>query len=353
MLDQVLRLFEIQQDFDLNVMTSNQDLYDVTSRVLLGMRDLLRQVKPDTVVVQGDTTTAFATALAAFYEGIEVAHVEAGLRTGDLRAPFPEEANRALVGRLASYHFAPTETARRNLLAENVPTDRIWVTGNTVIDALLMVHHTVGRYSADHWSGIFGTELHERITNLSRRLVLVTGHRRENFGQGFRDLCRAIRRLAQRHDEWDFVYPVHLNPNVRGPAFEILGGLKNVVLIEPLDYALFVWLMGQADLILTDSGGIQEEAPSLGVPVLVMRSVTERPEAVEAGTVRLVGTDSRRIVDGVEELLTNRVVYERMARAINPYGDGHAARRIVSLLTRPGCALDEWRGSSGSGVSGI
>ena len=333
MLDQVLQLFDIQPDYDLDLMRPDQDLYDLTSRVLLGMRGLLREAKPDVVLVQGDTTTCFAAALAAFYEGIAVAHGEAGLRTGDLRAPFPEEANRSLVGRLASYHFAPTEQARCNLLAEAVPAERIWVTGNTVIDALLMVNSMVAQRTEEQWAQIFSAELYLKIMNPSRCLVLVTGHRRENFGQGFRDLCSAIRDLAERHSDWDFVYPVHLNPNVRVPVFDILGSLSNVALIEPLDYPPFVWLMAQADLILTDSGGIQEEAPSLGIPVLVMRTVTERPEAVEAGRVRLVGTEPGRIIAGVEELLTNRVAYERMLLAKNPYGDGKAAGRIVDVLT--------------------
>ncbi|MGH8602569.1 MAG: non-hydrolyzing UDP-N-acetylglucosamine 2-epimerase, partial [Gammaproteobacteria bacterium] len=326
----------------------NQDLYDVTSRVLLAMRGLLKQTKPDVVVVQGDTTTCFAAALAAFYQGITVAHVEAGLRTGDLSAPFPEEANRALTSRLAAYHFAPTEQARCNLIAEAVPSERIWVTGNTVIDALLMVHKSVSQHPVEHWIDTFGEDVHERIASTSRRLVLVTGHRRENFGKGFSDLCGAIADLARRHADWDFLYPVHLNPNVRTPVYQILGGLRNVALIEPLDYAPFVWLMAQADLILTDSGGVQEEAPSLGVPVLVMRVVTERPEAVNAGTVRLVGTDPERIVANVEELLTVPTTYERMAHAINPYGDGLAARRIVEVLTQAhGSSRSDRRGAAG------
>lgn len=332
MLDQVLALFEIRPHHDLNVMSPGQDLFDVTSRVLLGVRTVIRDESPDVVLVQGDTTTCLAGALAAFYERVPVMHVEAGLRTGNLQAPFPEEANRALVGRIAELHFAPTERSRRNLLAENIPFDKVFVTGNTVIDALLWVRERVTRYPHSVWEALFGAELYARICDASRKRVLITGHRRENFGQGFEDLCHAIRELAARHDDWDFIYPVHLNPNVRKPVNDILTGLPNVHLIEPLDYAPFVWLMNECDLILTDSGGVQEEAPSLGKPVLVTREVTERPEAVEAGTVRLVGVDRTVVVDSVEQLLTEPDVYERMSRAHNPYGDGHAAARIVREL---------------------
>lgn len=332
MLDQVLNLFKIKPDHDLNLMAPGQDLFDITTRSLLGLRDVLRQERPDIVLVHGDTTTCFAAALAAFYENIPVGHVEAGLRTGDLRAPFPEEANRSLVGRIASYHFAPTEGSRRNLLAESVKPDHVWVTGNTVIDALLMVRDMVGGYGADHWREHFGAKLYERIVDPARKLILITGHRRENFGQGFIDLCSAIRDLANAHPDWDLLYPVHLNPNVRKPVYDILEGLSNVMLIEPEDYAPFVWLMDHSDMILTDSGGIQEEGPALGKPVLVMRNVTERPEAVEAGTVMLVGTDREKIVAGVESVLLDVAVYGAMSHAHNPYGDGHAVERIVAVL---------------------
>jgi UDP-N-acetylglucosamine 2-epimerase (non-hydrolysing) len=332
MLDQVLELFNIKPDYDLDLMAPGQDLFDITARSLLGLRNVLRQERPDVVLVQGDTTTCFAAALASFYEGIPVGHVEAGLRTGDLRAPFPEEANRSLVGRLATYHFAPTMSAQRNLLAESIPADHIWVTGNTVIDALLMVRDMVGAYGDDHWREHFGARLYERIMDPARKLILITGHRRESFGQGFIDLCSAIRDLASTHPDWDLLYPVHLNPNVRKPVYDILAGLDNIMLIEPEDYAPFVWLMDRSDMILTDSGGIQEEGPALGKPVLVMRNVTERPEAVEAGTVMLVGTDRTRIVEGVERVLLDDAVYSAMSHAHNPYGDGHAVPRIIEVL---------------------
>ena len=332
MLDQVLGLFNIRPDYDLDVMLQGQDLFDVTARSLLGLRDVLRKDKPDLVLVQGDTTTCFAAALAAFYEQIPVGHIEAGLRTGDLAAPFPEEGNRSLVSRITNYHFPPTEGSRQNLLDEGVSDDRIWVTGNTVIDALLMVRDKLLSRSHAHWVECFGQDLYACVTDAARRVVLVTGHRRENFGQGFIDLCSAIRDVAVGHPDWDLVYPVHLNPNVQKPVFDILGGHDNIHLIEPQDYEPFVWLMDQSDMILTDSGGIQEEAPSLGKPVLVMRDVTERPEAVEAGTVRLVGTDREAIRSGVENLLTNEETYNRMARAHNPYGDGKAAARILAAI---------------------
>jgi UDP-N-acetylglucosamine 2-epimerase (non-hydrolysing) len=334
MLDQVLRLFNINPDHDLDLMAPNQNLADITARSLLGLRDILLQERPDVVLVQGDTTTCFAAALAAFYEGIPVGHIEAGLRTGDLRAPFPEEANRSLVGRIALYHFAPTAGAQRNLLAESVPADHIWVTGNTVIDALLMVRDMVRAHDDAHWREHFGAKLYERVMDPARKLILITGHRRENFGQGFVDLCSAIRDLANAHREWDLLYPVHLNPNVRKPVYDILAGLENVMLIEPEDYAPFVWLMDRSDMILTDSGGIQEEGPALGKPVLVMRDVTERPEAIEAGTVMLVGTDRARIVEGVEQVMRDKAVYSAMSHAHNPYGDGHAVPRIIEVLKK-------------------
>jgi UDP-N-acetylglucosamine 2-epimerase (non-hydrolysing) len=329
MLDPVLQLFGIVPDRDLNVMQPGQDLFDVTARVLLAMRDVIREERPDVVLVQGDTTTCFAAALAAFYENVAVAHVEAGLRTGNLRAPFPEEANRAMVSRIATWHFAPTEWARQNLLREGIPDTSIRVTGNTVIDALLMVRDQVLAADPTRWRGHFGTSLHGQITDPARKMILVTGHRRENFGQGFVDLCTAVRDLARAHREWDFVYPVHLNPNVRRPVLEILGDEPNVALIAPQDYEPFVWLMTQCDLILTDSGGIQEEAPSLGKPVLVMRETTERPEAVAAGTVTLVGTTPETIIRAVHARLSLRPAATTTA---NPYGDGTAAMHIVAAL---------------------
>jgi UDP-N-acetylglucosamine 2-epimerase (non-hydrolysing) len=332
MLDQVLKLFDLEPDVDLNIMQAGQDLYDITARVLLGMRDALRQLQPDILLVHGDTTTCFAAGLAAFYAGIPVAHVEAGLRTGDLRAPFPEEANRTLVGRLTHFHFAPTETARQNLMRENVADSNIHVTGNTVIDALLSVRDTIANYPADFWHQYIAPSLLEHIAVPGTRMVLITGHRRENFGRGFIELCEAIRQLATSNPSVLFVYPVHLNPNVQKPVRDILGAVANVHLIEPLDYLPFVFLMNRCHLVLTDSGGVQEEAPSLGKPVLVMRDVTERPEAVQAGTVKLVGTNREKIVTSIQELLDDQDAYQRMSRAHNPYGDGQAAPRIASFL---------------------
>ncbi len=332
MLDQVLNLFDIKPDYDLDLMAPNQDLFDITTKVLLGLRDVLRDAKPDVVLVHGDTTTCFAAGLAAFYEGVKVGHVEAGLRTGNLRAPFPEEANRTLVGRLTDLHFAPTPKSKQNLLNEGVPEDKIIVTGNTVIDALLIVRDKVNSKPEAEWQEKFGEQLFQTIIDKKRKLILITGHRRENFGQGFIDLCNAIKELAEKHPDWDLIYPVHLNPNVQKPVFEILEGISNVFLIDPLDYAPFVWMMDHSDLILTDSGGIQEEGPSLGKPVLVMRDVTERPEAVDAGTVLLVGTDKTKIVDGVEKVLLDKDVYERMSKAHNPYGDGEACKRIANYI---------------------
>lgn len=333
MLDSVLSLFEIAPDYDLNIMSPGQDLFDITSRCMLGLRDVLRASKPDLVLVHGDTTTCFAASLSAFYEHVPVGHVEAGLRTWNMAAPFPEEANRSLVGRLASQHYAPTPMARDNLLLEHVDASRIVVTGNTVIDALLTVCKKLESERPERWISQWGNDFFQRVTAPDRRMVLVTGHRRENFGQGFVDLCTAIRDLANAHPDWDFVYPVHLNPNVQRPVFDILGGLENVVLIEPQEYEYFVWLMMQADLILTDSGGVQEEAPALGKPVLVMRETTERPEAVSAGTVKLVGTDSGKITREIERLLCDEAAYRQMAMATNPYGDGHASSRIMARIT--------------------
>ncbi|MDG1937825.1 MAG: UDP-N-acetylglucosamine 2-epimerase (non-hydrolyzing), partial [Pseudomonadales bacterium] len=309
-----------------------QDLYDITSRILLGLRDVLDDYQPDLVLVHGDTTTCFAASLAAFYKQIAVGHVEAGLRTGDMQAPFPEEANRSLVGRVASLHFAPTESSQANLLRENVSDNAISVTGNTVIDALLWVKSRLAKYDDAVWRDAITPRVFERLENSERKLILITGHRRENFGQGFVDLCTAIKNLAEAHSDWEFVYPVHLNPNVQKPVFDILSGLDNVSLIEPQDYLPFIWLMNRSSLILTDSGGIQEEAPSLGKPVLVMRSVTERPEAVDAGTVRLVGTDQQAIVEHVEAVMLDEATYQAMSKAHNPYGDGQAAGRIIEVI---------------------
>ncbi|MDI9245571.1 UDP-N-acetylglucosamine 2-epimerase (non-hydrolyzing) [Marinobacter sp. CHS3-4] len=332
MLDQVLALFEIQPDFDLDIMKPNQDLFDVTSRVLLGMRGVIESAQPDIILVHGDTTTSFAAALAGFYSNVPVGHVEAGLRTGNMRAPFPEEANRSLTGRLTEMHFAPTETAGKNLQQENVAREKIWVTGNTVIDALLMVRSTLAGYDKEFWEARLGAPLVNKVTTNSGKLVLITGHRRENFGQGFLNFCQAIHNLAQKHPDWLFVYPVHLNPNVQKPVSEHLGNSPNIILTEPADYLPFIWLMDQSDLVLTDSGGIQEEAPSLGKPVVVTREVTERPEAVEAGTVKLVGTDRDKIESTIEDILTDEDLYKAMSRAHNPYGDGNAAARIVEVL---------------------
>lgn len=328
MLDQVLTLFQIRPHFDLNVMKRNQDLYDITGSIMLGMRDVLKDCRPDMMLVHGDTSTTFAASLAAFYQRVPVGHVEAGLRTGDLLSPWPEEANRRLTGVLADLHFAPTERSRRNLLAENVPHERILVTGNTVIDALL---HVRERLTKDA-SLLEEAQRHLPVLPPDRRLILVTGHRRESFGGGFERICTALARIARSHPEVDIVYPVHLNPGVREPVNRILRGIGNVHLIEPLDYLPFVCLMDRAHLIVTDSGGIQEEAPSLGKPVLVMRDTTERQEAVDAGVVKLVGTDERKIVDGVSELLCNENSYRSMSVRANPYGDGHACARIAQAL---------------------
>lgn len=328
MLDQVLDLFAIRPDFDLDIMRPGQDLYSLTADVLLRIGAVYEKYQPDLVLVHGDTTTTFVASLAAFYRKIDVGHVEAGLRTGNLHAPFPEEANRQLTATLTRHHFAPTPAARDNLVRENVPADRIYVTGNTVIDALLEV---ASRLEND--AGL-SSQLAARFPFLraGARLVLITGHRRENFGEGFRAICRAIGRLAADFPDTDFVYPVHLNPNVLGPVQSMLAGRTNIHLIEPQDYLPFVWLMKRSTIILTDSGGVQEEAPSLGKPVLVMRETTERPEAVEAGTVELVGTDEDLIHRAATRLLTDPVAYDRMSRAHNPYGDGQAARRIARAI---------------------
>lgn len=327
MLDQVLRLFEITADFDLDIMRPGQDLTDVTARVLSGMRDVLRDFQPDLVLVHGDTTTTFATALAAYYARIPVAHVEAGLRTDNIYSPWPEEINRRLADAIASVHFAPTEIAKQNLIREGIAESRIHVTGNTVIDALLRM---VKRISDD---ATLRDHLNREFSYLdpAKRLILVTGHRRENFGEGLENICRALKKLSERGDV-EIVYPVHLNPNVREPVSRILEADASVHLTKPLDYLPFVYLMSRAYLVLTDSGGLQEEAPGLGKPVLLMRDTTERPEGVEAGTVRLVGTHIEQILSAVSNLLDVSEVYNRMATAHNPYGDGHAADRISAVL---------------------
>ena len=336
MLDQVLRLFDITPDYDLNIMKPNQDLYDITSRILLGMRDVLREVQPDIVLVHGDTTTSMAAALAAFYQQIPVGHVEAGLRTGNIYSPWPEEMNRLITGRITTHHFSPTPLAKENLLREHVDEKQIIVTGNTVIDALQMV---VKRLDEDKaLANDVATKINQMGYDVkrlegNRRMVLITGHRRENFGEGFLNICHAIKHLAEQYKDVDFVYPMHLNPNVRKPVLEILGeGTENVFLIEPLDYLPFVYMMQHSTLILTDSGGVQEEAPGLGKPVLVMRDTTERPEAVEAGTVLLVGTNREKIEQGVSMLLDDADTYRRMSEAVNPYGDGNACERIAEAL---------------------
>lgn len=328
MLDQVLQLFAITPDYDLNIMRPGQGLTEVTSRILEGLKGVFAEFTPDVVLVHGDTTTTFAASLAAFYHRIPVGHVEAGLRTGDLYSPWPEEANRTLTGHLATYHFPPTEAARQNLLRENLNASRMFVTGNTVIDALFWVRDRVLKEESLHAS------LATRYPFLdpNRKMILVTGHRRESFGDGFERICSALAEIARLHPDVQIVYPVHLNPNVSEPVNRILRGIENIVLIEPQEYLPFVWLMVHAWLILTDSGGIQEEAPSLGKPVLVMRETTERPEAVEAGTVRLVGTDVQKIVREATRLLTDEEAYHSMSRAHNPYGDGLACQRIVDAL---------------------
>jgi UDP-N-acetylglucosamine 2-epimerase (non-hydrolysing) len=332
MLDQVLTVFGIEPDIDLDIMKPGQDLFDVTSSVLLGMRDVLKDVAPDVLLVHGDTTTSVASAIAGFYVGIPVGHVEAGLRTNDLRSPFPEEFNRQITGRVSRWHFAPTALSRRKLLDEQVPDANITVTGNTVIDALLWVLARIDSDSARR--GRIVAELSSKLSFDWRRerIVLITGHRRESFGDGFMRICEALSDLAERYPRVQFVYPVHLNPNVLLPVTTALGGRTNISLIEPLEYEPFVYLLRQSYLVLTDSGGIQEEAPSLGKPVLVMRDVTERPEAIAAGTVRLVGANRERIVSNVTELLDNEASYLNMARALNPYGDGAACGRIVDVL---------------------
>ncbi|MEI2605993.1 UDP-N-acetylglucosamine 2-epimerase (non-hydrolyzing) [Erwinia aphidicola] len=328
MLDQVLQLFSIVPDYDLNIMQPGQGLTEITSRILEGLKTVFSDFTPDVVLVHGDTTTTFAASLAAFYHRIPVGHVEAGLRTGDLWSPWPEEANRTLTGHLASYHFTPTTSSQQNLLRENLPAQRIFVTGNTVIDALFWVRDRVLSDDA------LRNSLAARYPFLAadKKMILVTGHRRESFGDGFERICNALAEIARLHPDTQIVYPVHLNPNVSEPVKRILSGIDNIILIEPQEYLPFVWLMDRAWLILTDSGGIQEEAPSLGKPVLVMRDTTERPEAVAAGTVMLVGTDGAKIVSEVNRLLTDEEAWHTMSRAHNPYGDGLACQRIVRAL---------------------
>ncbi len=336
MLDQVLNLFDIKPDFDLNIMKQGQDLYDVTSNVLMGMRDVLKQVNPDIVFVHGDTSTSTVTALAAFYQQIPVAHIEAGLRTHNIYSPWPEEMNRQLTGRMATYNFAPTQLSKDNLIKENIKESSVQVTGNTVIDALYMVTDKIKNDVT--LSEQVNSDLQQKGYDVNRlknrRLVLITGHRRENFGQGFINICQSIKTLSEKYPDVDFVYPMHLNPNVRKPINEVFGEQEydNLFFIEPLDYLPFVCLMEQSAIVLTDSGGIQEEAPGLGKPVLVMRDTTERPEALQAGTVKLVGTDYEKIVYEVSELLDNKEYYNKMAQANNPYGDGKACSRIIEFL---------------------
>lgn len=339
MLDQVLRIFEIIPDYDLDIMKKEQDLYDVTARVLLGMRDVLKEVQPDIVLVHGDTTTSTAAALSAFYQQIPVGHVEAGLRTYDIYSPWPEEMNRQITGRIATYNFAPTQLSKENLLREAVKEESIMITGNTVIDALYWVVDNIKNNQE------LSAELEISLKNVGydvnrlkngKKMVLITGHRRENFGDGFVNICMSIKKLAIKYPNVDFVYPMHLNPNVRKPIFETFGkdlsGLGNMFFIEPLEYLSFVYLMEKSTIVLTDSGGIQEEAPGLGKPVLVMRDTTERPEALEAGTVKLVGTNCEKIINEVSALLDNEIYYNEMSQAVNPYGDGLACSRIVAAL---------------------
>ena len=339
MLDQVLDLFDIKPDYDLNIMKQGQDLYDVTARVLVGMRDVLKESKPDVVLVHGDTTTSTAAALAAFYQQIPVGHVEAGLRTHNIYSPWPEEMNRQITGRIATYNFAPTPLSRENLLKEDIADEKITVTGNTVIDALYMVVDKIKNDKS--LDARLNTELKQAGYDVNRlkngkKLVLITGHRRENFGDGFISMCKAIKTLTEKYPDVDFVYPMHLNPNVRKPIHEVFGenltGLGNMFFIEPLEYLSFVYLMEKSNIVLTDSGGIQEEAPGLGKPVLVMRDTTERPEALTAGTVKLVGTDYDKIVNEVSALLDDDKYYDKMSKSVNPYGDGFACERILEKL---------------------
>jgi UDP-N-acetylglucosamine 2-epimerase (non-hydrolysing) len=326
MLDQVLSFFEIQPDYDLNLMRPGQNLYQLTADVVVGLKNVLESFAPDTVLVHGDTTTSSAAALAAFYAGAKVAHVEAGLRTYNILAPFPEEVNRQITSRIADYHFAPTETAQQNLLQEGIKPESIIITGNTVIDALLWTQGKLEHYDDNEMRHL------KNIVDTAKKIVLVTGHRRENFGDGFLNICKALKQIADINRDTQIIYPVHLNPNVQKPVYELLKNLSNVKLIPPLTYPAFVWLMSRSYLILTDSGGVQEEAPSFGKPVLVMRETTERPEAVTAGIVKMVGANCDRIVSEVSDLLNNTNHYEAMSKAVNPYGDGKACGRIVEFF---------------------
>ncbi len=331
MLDQVLAIFNITPDYDLNLMKAGQDLYDITSGVLLGMKDVLLDYRPDIVLVHGDTTTTFATSLAAFYQKIKVGHVEAGLRTGNIYSPWPEEANRQLTSQITTYHFAPTSTSKQNLLNENVLEKNIVITGNTVIDALFLALDKI-KNDKTLENNILDFIKTQYLFNPDRKIILVTGHRRENFGQGFINICESLKTLVQTNSDLDIVYPVHLNPNVQKPVNEILSNTRNVFLIDPLQYEPFIYLMNLAHFIITDSGGVQEEAPSLGKPVLVMRDTTERPEALEAGTVKLVGTEPEKIIKEAQKLLNDEDEYKKMSQAHNPYGDGKACSRIVEFL---------------------
>lgn len=337
MLDSVLELFDIKPDYDLNIMKKGQDLYDITARVLLGMRDILTQVKPDIVLVHGDTTTSTASALAAFYQQISVGHVEAGLRTHNIYSPWPEEMNRLITSRIAAYNFSPTQLSKQNLVDEGTPESKILITGNTVIDALYMVLDKMKHnknLSAELQLSLNKSGYDVERLNGERRLILITGHRRENFGEGFTNICAAIKTLSEKYPTVDFVYPMHLNPNVRNPIHLVFGDkpLPNMYFIEPLDYLPFVYLMEKCDIVLTDSGGIQEEAPGLTKPVLVMRETTERPEALDAGTVKLVGTNYDKIVLEVSRLLDDTTYYNQMSKAVNPFGDGLASGRIVTFI---------------------
>jgi UDP-N-acetylglucosamine 2-epimerase (non-hydrolysing) len=341
MLDQVLEIFDISPDYDLDIMGKDQDLFDVTKSVLIGVKSVLEKEKPDLILVQGDTTTALTSGLAAYYFKIPIGHIEAGLRTYNKYSPFPEEKNRHILSVLADYHFAPTELAKTNLIKEGISEDKIWVTGNTVIDALLAV---IKNQNSDLIQEKFEKYFEQRFNlsliagkdkgNKYSKLILVTGHRRENFGEGFKNICYALKEIAEKRQDIDIVYPVHLNPNVQQPVKAILNGTLNVHLIEPLEYELFVFLMKRAYLVLTDSGGIQEEAPSLGIPVLVMRNNTERPEGIAVGTVKMVGTDRKEIVNKTLELINNSLLYEEMSKTVNPYGDGYSSERIVKIINQ-------------------
>jgi len=328
MLDQVLAFFEIVPDYDLNLMRPGQNLYQLTADVIVGLKPVLEEFQPDVVLVHGDTTTSTAAGLAAFYANAKVGHVEAGLRTYNKYAPFPEEINRQLTSRIADYNFAPTQKSKQNLLSENIAEESIVITGNTVIDALLWAQEKLKTYEDDEIRQL------KQLVDETKKIILVTGHRRENFGDGFLNICEAIKQVAEQNKDTQIIYPVHLNPNVQKPVYDLLKDVPNVQLIAPLAYPAFVWLMSQSYLILTDSGGVQEEAPSLGKPVLVMRETTERPEAVDAGTVKMVGTDKEKIVSNINELLSNQNLYQKMSKAHNPYGDGEACERITEFLDR-------------------